>query len=69
MTNQIGNIVSCYAIDENGTKINFGRISNITFEQNTNYCDNLCCCSIPISRNGTFTFEVEPDENGIFFYR
>ena len=22
---------------------------------------------IPISRNGTFTFEVEPDENGIFF--
>ena len=39
MTNQIGNIVSCYAIDENGTKINFGKISNITFEQNTNYCD------------------------------
>lgn len=67
MTNQIGNIVSCYAIDENGTKINFGKISNITFEQNTNYCDNLCCCSIPISRNGTFTLEVEPDENGALF--
>jgi hypothetical protein len=67
MTNQIGNIVGCYAIDENGTKINFGKISNITFEQNTNYCDDLCCHSIPISRNGTFTLEVEPDENGTFF--
>jgi len=62
MFNQIGNIVSCYAIDENGTKI-----SNITLEQNTNYCDNLCCHSMPISKNGTFTLEVEPDENGNLF--
>lgn len=67
MFNQIGNIVSCYTIDENGIKLNLGKISNITFEQNTNYCDNLCCHSMPISRNGTFTFEVEPDENGNFF--
>lgn len=67
MTNQIGNIVSCYVIDENGTKINFGKISNITFEQNANYYDNLCCCSVCFPRNGTFTLEVEPDENGNLF--
>ncbi len=68
MSNQIlGEIIGGYIIDEKGTKLNLGKISNVTFEQNVNYYDNLCCCSVPVSRNGTFTLEVEPDENGNLF--
>lgn len=67
MFNQIGNIVSCYTIDENGIKLNLGKISNVTFEPNVNYYDNLCCCSTPFSKNATFMLEVEPDENGNLF--
>lgn len=67
MSNQIlGKIISGYIIDEKGTKLNLGKISDVTFEQNTNYCDNLYC-SIPISKSGTFTLEIEPDENGNLF--
>lgn len=68
MSNQIlGKLIGGYIIDEKGTKLNLGKISNVTFEQNVNYYDNLCCCSVPVSRNGTFTLEVEPDENGNLF--
>lgn len=67
MSNQIlGKIIGGYIIDEKGTKLNLGKISDVTFEQNTNYCDNLYC-SIPISKSGTFTLEIEPDENGNLF--
>ena len=33
MTNQMGEIISCYAIDKNGTLIEFGKISNIEVER------------------------------------
>lgn len=67
MSNQIlGKIIGGYIIDEKGTKLNLGKISDVTFEQNTNYCDNLYC-SIPISKSGAFTLEIEPDENGNLF--
>lgn len=32
MINQIGEIISCYAIDKNGLLIEFGKISNIEVE-------------------------------------
>lgn len=68
MSNQIlGEIIGGYIIDEKGTKLNLGKISNVTFEQNVNYYDNLCCCSVSFPRNGIFTLEVEPDENGNLF--
>lgn len=68
MSNQIlGKLIGGYIIDEKGTKLNLGKISNVTFEQNANYYDNLCCCSTPFSKNATFTLEVEPDENGNLF--
>ena len=48
MINQIGEIISCYAIDKNGTRIEFGKISNIEVEYSF---DGSNQASITISPN------------------
>ena len=48
MINQIGEIISCYAIDKNGTQIEFGKISNIEVEYDFN---GIQQASITISPN------------------
>lgn len=72
MFNQISNIVSCYAIDENGTRIEFGKVSDIELE-----CDshNIKQASITISPNEKgelFTITIpekgEKELNGTIVY-
>lgn len=54
MINQIGEIISCYAIDKNGTLIEFGKISNIEVE-----------CSFGGSNQAFIT--ISPNEKGELF--
>lgn len=54
MINQIGEIISCYAIDKNGTLIEFGKISNIEVE-----------CSFDGSNQASIT--ISPNEKGELF--
>ena len=54
MINQIGEIISCYAIDKNGTRIEFGKISNIEVE-----------CSFDGSNQASIT--ISPNEKGELF--
>ena len=54
MINQIGEIISCYAIDKNGTLIEFGKISNIEVE-----------CSFGGSNQASIT--ISPNEKGELF--
>ena len=54
MINQIGEIISCYAIDKNGTRIEFGKISNIEVE-----------CSFDGSKEASIT--ISPTEKGELF--
>ena len=54
MINQIGEIISCYAIDKNGTLIEFGKISNVEVE-----------CSFDGSNQASIT--ISPNEKGELF--
>ena len=54
MINQIDEIISCYAIDKNGTQIEFGKISNIEVE-----------CSFYGSKQVSIT--ISPNEKGELF--
>ena len=54
MINQIDEIISCYAIDKNGTLIEFGKISNIEVE-----------CSFDGSNQASIT--ISPNEKGELF--
>ena len=54
MINQIDEIISCYAIDKNGTRIEFGKISNIEVE-----------CSFDSSKQVSIT--ISPNEKGELF--
>ena len=54
MINQIGEIISCYAIDKNGTLIEFGKISNVESE-----------CSFDGSNQASIT--ISPNEKGELF--
>lgn len=54
MINQIDEIISCYAIDKNGTRIEFGKISNIEAE-----------CSFDGSKQASIT--ISPNEKGELF--
>lgn len=54
MINQIDEIISCYAIDKNGTLIEFGKISNIEVE-----------CSFYGSNQASIT--ISPNEKGELF--
>ena len=54
MNYQIGETINCYAIDKNGTLIEFGKISNIEVE-----------CSFDGSKQASIT--ISPNEKGELF--
>lgn len=72
MFNQIGNIASCYAIDENGTRIEFGKVSNIEVEYGSYGSKQASITISPNERGELFTITIpekgEKELNGTIIY-
>lgn len=72
MFNQIGNIENLYAIDKNGTRIDFGKVSNIEVEYDSDGSKQASITILPNERGELFTITIpekgEKELNGTIIY-